>query len=91
MKLPWSSSMPDTPADNSDSGLQKNEPTLNFEGQKYDLNSLPKEIKELVKGMQVADAQLRMQEDSLKILALGRQSLAVQLKSKLEVIKPIAE
>ena len=91
MKLPWSSSMPDTPAENSDSGLQKNDPTLNFEGKKYDLNSLPKEIKELIKGMQVADAQLRMQEDSLKILALGRQSLAVQLKSKLEVIKPISE
>ena len=75
----------------SNTPSNENEAILTFEDKKYDLKNLPKEVQELVKGMQVADAQLRMQEDSLKILALGRQSLAVQLKSKLEVIKPIAE
>ena len=54
-----------------------------------DLNSLPKDIQELVKGMQVADAQLRMHEDTLKVLAVGRQHLAMQLKSKLKSIDPI--
>ena len=37
-----------------------NNPVLTFEGKRYDLNTLPDELKELVRGMQVADAQLRM-------------------------------
>ena len=65
------------------------EPILTFEDKKYDLKTLPKDIQELVKGMQVADAQLRMHEDTLKVLAVGRQHLAIQLKSKLESIEPI--
>ena len=44
-------------------------PVLTFEGKRYDLNTLPDEMKELVRGMQVADAQLRMHEDTLKVLA----------------------
>ena len=65
------------------------EAILTFEDKKYDLISLPKEIQELVKGMQVADAQLRMHEDTLKVLAVGRQHLIMQLKSRLETINPI--
>tara|TARA_Y100001968_G_scaffold304824_1_gene320169 strand:- start:220 stop:447 length:228 start_codon:yes stop_codon:yes gene_type:complete len=66
-----------------------NEPILTFENKKYDLNKLPNEVQELVKGMQVADAQLRMHEDTLKVLAVGRQHLAMQLKSKLESVEPL--
>ena len=66
-----------------------NEAILTFEDKKYDLKSLPKEVQEIIKGMQVADAQLRMHEDTLKVLAVGRQHLAMQLKSKLEPIEPI--
>ena len=62
---------------------------LTFEDKKYDIKSLPKEVQELIKGMQVADAQLRMHEDTLKVLAVGRQHLIMQLKSKLETINPI--
>ena len=62
---------------------------LTFEDKKYDLKSLPKDVQELIKGMQVADAQLRMHEDTLKVLAVGRQHLAMQLKSKLESIPPL--
>jgi len=69
--------------------LNENEAILTFEDKKYDLKKLPKDIKELIKGMQVADAQLRMHEDTLKVLAVGRQHLAIQLKSKLESISPI--
>ena len=58
-------------------------PVLTFEGKRYDLNSLPDELKELVKGMQVADAQLRLHEDTLKVLAVGRQTMAMQLNEKL--------
>ena len=61
-------------------------PVLTFEGKRYDLNTLPDEMKELVRGMQVADAQLRMHEDTLKVLAVGRQSMALQLNEKLKDI-----
>tara|TARA_Y100001968_G_C19171126_1_gene625706 strand:- start:431 stop:658 length:228 start_codon:yes stop_codon:yes gene_type:complete len=65
------------------------EAILTFEDKKYDLKSLPNDVQELIKGMQVADAQLRMHEDTLKVLAVGRQHLAMQLKAKLESITPI--
>ena len=64
-------------------------PVLTFEGKRYDLNSLPDDLKELVRGMQVADAQLRMHEDTLKVLAVGRQSMAMQLNEKLKAIPPL--
>ena len=66
-------------------------PVLTFEGKRYDLNSLPDELKELVRGMQVADAQLRMHEDTLKVLAVGRQSLAMQLNEKIQSVQPLSE
>ena len=64
-------------------------PVLTFEGQRYDLNALPDDIKELVRGMQVADAQLRLHEDTLKVLAVGRQSMALQLNEKLKSVTPL--
>jgi hypothetical protein len=68
-----------------------NNPVLTFEGKRYDLNTLPNELKELVRGMQVADAQLRMHEDTLKVLAVGRQSLATQLNEKLQSVTPLPD
>ncbi len=68
---------------------QNQPPVLTFEGKRYDLNSLPDDLKELVRGMQVADAQLRMHEDTLKVLAVGRQSMAMQLNEKLKTITPL--
>ena len=70
--------------------LNEKEAILTFEDKKYDLKTLPNDIQELIKGLQVADAQLRMHEDTLKVLAVGRQHLAMQLKSKLESINPIS-
>jgi hypothetical protein len=64
---------------------------LTFEGKRYDLNGLPEEVKELVRGMQVADAQLRLHEDTLKVLAVGRQSMAMQLNDRLQSITPIPD
>ena len=74
--------MPNTPSN-------EKEAILTFEDKKYDIKNLHQEVQELIKGMQVADAQLRMHEDTLKVLAVGRQHLIMQLKSKLEVIDPI--
>ena len=64
-------------------------PVLTFEGKRYDLNALPEDLKELVRGLQVADTQLRIHEDTLKVLAVGRQSLAVQLNDRLKSITPL--
>ena len=74
----------------SNTPSSEKEAILTFEDKKYDIKSLPKEVQELIKGMQVADAQLRMHEDTLKVLAVGRQHLIMQLKSRLETIKPIS-
>ena len=73
------------------SSVQNDNPVLTFEGKRYDLNTLPAELKELVRGMQVADAQLRMHEDTLKVLAVGRQSLATQLNEKLQSVTPLPD
>ena len=73
----------------SNTPSSEKEAILTFEDKKYDIKSLPKEVQELIKGMQVADAQLRMHEDTLKVLAVGRQHLIMQMKSKLETINPI--
>ena len=75
----------------TDSAANNPNPVLTFEGKRYDLNTLPDELKELVRGMQVADAQLRMHEDTLKVLAVGRQSLAMQLNEKLQGVTPLPE
>lgn len=77
--------LPTSPVDSN----AQQPPVLTFEGKRYDLNSLPDEVKELVRGMQVADTQLRMHEDTLKVLAVGRQSMAMQLNEKLQQIAPL--
>jgi hypothetical protein len=68
-----------------------NPPVLTFEGKRYDLNTLPDDLKELVRGMQVADNQLRLHEDTLKVLAVGRQSMAHQLNERLKTVPPLPE
>ena len=73
----------------SDYSNNQPDPILTFDNKKYNINSLPNELKEIVKGLQVADSQLRLHEDTLKVLAVGRQSLAKELKAKLESITPI--
>ena len=64
-------------------------PTLDFDGKKYDINSLPDDVKELIKGLQVADTQIRMHKDTLRLLDLGKNSLGAQLKQKLKNISPV--
>ena len=74
----------------TDYSNQQNEPILTFDGKKYNITNLPNEIKELVKGLQIADNQLRLHEDTLKVLAVGRQSLVKELNEKLKNITPIS-
>jgi len=59
-------------------------PVLTFEGKKYLINDLSKDIKESIKVLQIAETQLRMHEDTLKLLSISRNSLANQLREKLK-------
>ena len=62
-------------------------PVLTFEGKKYFINELSNDIKESIKGLQIAETQLKMHEDTLKLLSISRNSLANQLREKLKNIE----
>ena len=59
-------------------------PVLTFEGKKYLINELSQDIKESIKGLQIAETQIKMHEDTLKLLSISRNSIANQLREKLK-------
>ena len=59
-------------------------PVLTFEGKKYLINELSNDIKESIKGLQIAETQLKMHEDTLKLISISRNTLANQLREKLK-------
>ena len=59
-------------------------PVLTFEGKKYLINELSNEIKESIKVLQIAETQLKMHQDTLKLLSISRNTLANQLREKLK-------
>ena len=61
-------------------------PVLTFEGKKYLINELSNEIKESIKVLQIAETQLKMHQDTLKLLSISRNTLASQLRERLENI-----
>ena len=63
---------------------ENNNPVITFEGKKYNVNDLSDDTKEIIKGLQIAETQLKMHEDTLKLLSIGRNSLANQLREKLK-------
>ena len=63
-----------------------NKPVLTFDGKKYIMDDLSDEIKDVIKNLQIADAQLKMHEDTLKLLSIGKNSLVNDLRKKLEDI-----
>ena len=68
----------------NDNKIDSDNPVLTFEGKKYLINELSKDIKESIKGLQIAETQLKMHEDTLKLLSISRNSLANQLREKLK-------
>tara|TARA_B100000073_G_C23715989_1_gene565942 strand:- start:1400 stop:1633 length:234 start_codon:yes stop_codon:yes gene_type:complete len=68
----------------SDQNKNQNKPVLTFEGKKYLIEKLPDNVKDSIKSLQIADAQLKMHEDTLKLLVLGRNALTNELRKKLE-------
>ena len=70
----------------AESNSEKNNPILTFDGKKYVINDLSDETKEIIKGLQIADAQLKMHQDTLRLLSISRNSLGNQLREKLKDI-----
>ncbi len=100
MKLPWSSSKKQSEEKQTPQTTQTpqtmpesktTDPILSFDGKKYDLKSLPDELKELLRRFQVAEQQLRMHDDTVKVLAVGRQTIGAQIKEKLKGINPLPD
>ena len=61
-------------------------PVLTFEGKRYFINELSNEIKESIKLLHIAETQLKMHQDTLRLLSISRNSLANQLREKLKVL-----
>ncbi len=68
----------------SDNKEDYGKPLLTYEGKKYLINELSNDIKESIKGLQIAENQLKIHEDTLKLLLISRNSLANQLRDKLK-------
>tara|TARA_B100000401_G_scaffold388216_1_gene293283 strand:+ start:188 stop:406 length:219 start_codon:yes stop_codon:yes gene_type:complete len=68
----------------NENAKESTNPTLTFEGKKYLINELSEDIKESIKGLQIAEAQLKMHQDTLTLLSISRNTLANQLREKLK-------
>ncbi len=62
-------------------------PVLTFEGKKYLINELSNDIKESIKVLQIAETQIKMHQDTLRLLSISRNSLANNLREKLKEIE----
>ena len=58
--------------------------SFNLWGKKYLISELSNEIKESIKVLQIAGTQLKMYQDTLKLLSISRNSLVNQLREKLK-------
>ena len=71
----------------SENANESSNPVLTFEGKKYSINDFSKDIKEAIKALQIAETQLKMHEDALKLISISRNYLANQLREKLKKIE----
>tara|TARA_B100000073_G_scaffold207746_1_gene172319 strand:+ start:3278 stop:3502 length:225 start_codon:yes stop_codon:yes gene_type:complete len=66
------------------------EATLTFEDSTYAMADLSEDAKKLVAGLKISEAQIRFQQDNLKLLTVARSGLASQLKVAIKDITPLA-
>ena len=67
----------------------KNRPILNIDNSEYYIDSLPEEGKGLVNGLRTADVQIKMYEDTLKMINISRMKMLEDLKKIVENIEPL--
>ena len=68
----------------SEQESNKKKGVLTFEGKKYFIDELSDEAKEIIRRLQIADAQIKMHEDTLKLISLGKSVLTNDLRKNLE-------
>ena len=68
----------------SEQESNKKKGVLTFDGRKYFMDELSDEAKEIIRRLQIADAQIKMHEDTLKLISLGKNVLANDLKKNLK-------
>tara|TARA_Y100001968_G_C19013138_1_gene551601 strand:+ start:131 stop:358 length:228 start_codon:yes stop_codon:yes gene_type:complete len=73
----------------TDSGQQKGKAILTFNDKKYEIETLKDKSKELLKAAQVADSQIKITEDNLKLLNVAKQTIAAKLANELESEKSL--
>jgi uncharacterized coiled-coil DUF342 family protein len=66
------------------------QPLLTLGEKQYVIDSLDDQTKDLVQGLQVTDAQLRMTQDQLNVMKVARQALLDQLQEALKDVQPVA-
>ena len=69
----------------------KNRPILNIDKDEYYIDSLPEEGKKLVNGLKIAESQLRMYENTFKMIAMAKMKMLEDLKKIVEDIEPITK
>ncbi len=74
----------------TDSGsTEQKKRKLKFEGSEYYMDSLPEPVKQLIAGINAADSQTKIYQDTLNLIAVGKSKLIEDLKKGLEDIDPI--
>ena len=68
---------------------EQNQKKLKFDNSEYLVDSLPDEAKQLITGLRTADAQTKMYEDTLKLIAISKRKMVEDLKKILDNIEPI--
>ena len=61
---------------------------LKFDEVEYNLDDLPEEGKNLIKGLKTVDIQLKMYGDTISLLNFSKNKMLQELKSILKDIKP---
>ena len=72
-----------------ENNIEKNQKKLKFNDSEYLIDSLPDQAKQLITGLRTADAQTKMYEDTLKLIAVSKGKMVEDLKKILDNIEPI--
>tara|TARA_Y100001978_G_scaffold160176_1_gene146226 strand:+ start:168 stop:392 length:225 start_codon:yes stop_codon:yes gene_type:complete len=68
---------------------ESNQKKLKFDDSEYLVDNLPDEAKQLITGLRTADSQIRMYEDTLKLISISKKKMIDDLKKILDNIEPI--
>lgn len=70
---------------------QSAESILTFEDARYSIADLSDDAKKLIAGLRVSDAQIKFQQDNLRLLTIAKSGLAQQLKIAIKDVSPLSD